>query len=356
MVVESYGGKIPLVEVSAKTGERIGDLLEMILLVSDLEDLRADPQGELDVVVIETRQDRRKGPLATLLVKNGTLKVGSKMTLGDQTITIKALTDADGKPVETAGPATPVEVLGWKKLPGVGQTIRGEEKKLEIVKTEKEQPKQALTNKEAKEDETAEGEEQKEKQTVNVILKTDIAGTLEAITTNLSEEVEIVGSGIGEVNESDVLLASATEAKIYAFNTEVTPSAKKLAEAEKVTIKTFNIIYKLFEDLEKQVLKMLEPTIDEEIVGEAVIIAQFEIHGEHIAGCKVKTGEIKKISPIHLKRGEERVADAKIKSLHRGKEEIESAKQGTECGIILKPQVDFKLGDVIISYRKIEET
>ena len=179
----------------------MGDLLEMILLVSDLEDLRADPQGELDVVVIETRQDRRKGPLATLLVKNGTLKVGSKMTLGNQTITIKALTDADGKPVETAGPATPVEVLGWKKLPGVGQTIRGEEKKLEIVKTEKEQPKQALTNKEAKEDETAEGEEQKEKQTVNVILKTDIAGTLEAITTNLSEEVEIVGSGTGEVNE-----------------------------------------------------------------------------------------------------------------------------------------------------------
>lgn len=356
VVVESYGGKIPLVEVSAKTGERMDDLLEMILLVSDLEDLRADPQGELDVVVIETRQDRRKGPLATLLVKNGTLKVGSKMTLGDQTITIKALTDADGKPVETAGPATPVEVLGWKKLPGVGKTIGGEDQKPEIHKTVQEQPKQALTKKEAKEGEKGEGEEQKEKQTVNVILKTDIAGTLEAITTNLSDEVEIVGSGIGEVNESDVLLASATEAKIYAFNTAVTPSATKLAEAEKVTIKTFNVIYKLFEDLEKQVLKILEPTIDEEVVGEAVIIAQFEIHGERIAGCKVKTGEIKKTSPVHLKRGEERVADAKIKSLRRGKEDIESAKQGAECGIILKPQVDFKLGDVIISYRKIEET
>jgi translation initiation factor IF-2 len=171
----------------------------------------------------------------------------------------------------------------------------------------------------------------------------------------LSEEVEIVGSGVGEVNESDVLLAQATEAVIYAFNTKISSSAKKLSELEKVKIITYNIIYKLFEDLEKKVLKILEPTIDEEVVGEAKIDQEFTVRGEKIAGCKVKTGEINKNSPIHLKREEEIIADTKIKSLKRGKEDIESAKAKSECGIAFKPKIDFRIGDMIISYRKIDE-
>jgi len=354
VVVESYGGKIPIIEVSGKTGKNIDQLLEMILLLSDLEELKADPQGEVEAVVIETRQDHRKGILASLLVKNGTLRVGSKITLGDQTATVRALTDAEGKTVTEAGPATPVEMLGLKTLPQVGQTIGGKQEKMETFQVVQAKSKQVLTKKEGTESEEIEKEE--EKQTIRVVLKADVSGTLEAITSNLSEEVEIVAAGVGEVNESDILLASATKAKIYAFNTKVSSSAKKLAEAEKVTIKTFNVIYHLFEDLEKQVLKILEPTIDEEVVGEANIIAQFEIRGERIIGLRVTTGEIRKAFPIHLKRGEELIADARIKTLRRGKEDIDTAKQGTECGIVLKPQVDFKLGDMVISYRKIEET
>ncbi len=354
VVVESYGGKIPAVEISAKTGKNIDQLLEMTLLLADLEELKADSQGELNAVVIETRQDRRKGTLATLLVKNGTLRVGSKINVGNQTITVRALSDACGETIREAGPATPVEILGLKKFPSIGQIIGGS-KEVKVKLAVQTQPQKETIKKEDEEKEE-EKEEKEEKHTVRIVLKTDVAGTLEAITSNLSEEVEVIGAGIGGVSESDVLLASATKAKIYAFNTQVSPSTKKLAETEKVIIMTFNVIYHLFEDLEKQVLKILEPTIDEEVVGEAQIIARFEIHRENIAGARVKTGEIKKILPVHLKRGEGMIAETKIKSLHRGKEDIETAKQGSECGIVFKPQVDFELGDSIISYRKIGET
>jgi translation initiation factor IF-2 len=354
VVVESYGGDIVSVEISAKTGKNIDQLLDIIQLVADMQDLSADPKGGLEAVVIETRLDRRKGPLVSLLVKNGTLSKGAEIKIDAQSLRVKAMTDENGVTKKEAGPSTPVEVLGFKDLPPVGQSIGVKPGKRVVLKDATPVAKPALTKKEAKEEEgEQEPEEEEEKQTVRIVLRADVAGTLEAIRSNLSEEVEIVGSGVGEVNESDVLLAQATEATIYAFNTKISTSAKKLSELEKVPIKTYNIIYKLFEDLEKQVLKILEPTIDEEVVGEARIEQEFTVRGVRIAGCKVKTGEINKNLPIHLKRGEEIIKDAKIKSLRRGKDDIEIAKAKSECGMAFKPEIDFKISDMIISYRKI---
>ena len=356
VVVESYGGDVTSVEVSAKTGKNINELLEMIILIAEMQDLSADPKGKLEAVVIETRSDKSRGPLVSLIVKNGTLTKGAEIEVDGQKVKVKALTDANGSPIEAVKPGMPVEVLGFKQLPPVGSVIGGEQNKAPLPQEEVRPAKLQLTKKEAAEEETqAVTEEEEEKQTIKIVLKADVSGTLEAITSNLSEEVEIVGSGIGEVNESDILLALATGAMVYAFNTEISNSAKKLAELENIQIKAYNIIYKLFEDLEKRVLKILEPTIDEEVVGSAQIIAEFTIQGKRIAGCQVKTGEIQKSLPVHIKRGEEIVADAVVKSLKRGKEDITSAKAKSECGIVLKPDRDFKIGDTIVSYKKIQE-
>lgn len=358
VVVESYGGDIVSVEVSAKTGKNTSELLEMILLVADMQNLTADPNGALEVVVIETRLDRRKGPLVSFLVKNGTLRQGSQIKVDDKRVRIKAMRDENMMLLEKAGPSTPVEILGFKNLPSAGQIIGAKPGKTLVPKQPTLPTKPSLTKKEAEEEEEAQEpkeEEEEKKQTIRIVLKADVTGTLEAIISNLSEEVEIVGSGVGEVNESDVLLAQATDATICAFNTKISNSAKKLSELEKVQIKAYNIIYKLFADLEKQVLKILEPTIDEEVVGEAKVVAEFTVRGVEIAGCKVKSGEINKNLAIHLKRGEEIIADAKIRSLRRGKDDIDSAKAKSECGIAFKPKIDFKINDMIISYRKIDE-
>ncbi|MCH7951699.1 translation initiation factor IF-2 [Patescibacteria group bacterium] len=356
VVVESYGGDVVCVEVSAKTGKNISTLLEMVQLVADLTDLTADPQAELEAVVIETHSDRRKGPLVSLLVKNGTLRQASEIKIGDQRMRVRAMTDDKGTLRKEAGPSTPVEVLGFKDLPPVGRVIGVKSTKIAVAKEPIAPAKPSLTKKEAEEEVTQEPEEEEERQTIKIVLKADVTGTLEAITSNLSEEVEIIGSGgVGEVNESDVLLALATGATIYAFNTKVSSSAKKLAELEKVQIKTYNVIYKLFEDLERRVLKILEPTIDEEVVGEATIEKEFTVRKVRIAGCRVKTGEIAKNLPIHLKRGDKILKDANIKSLRRGKEDIDVAKIKSECGIAFKPKIDFKVGDMIVSYRKIED-
>jgi translation initiation factor IF-2 len=357
VVVESYGGDIVAVEVSAKTKKNLDQLLEMILLVSDFEDLKANPKGKIKAVIIETTQDKRRGVLVSLLIRNGTLRVGSEVEVSGQKVRVRAMNDENKQEVKEALPGTPIEVLGFKNIPEIGQAIGGELKPIPITRKQPAVKKQSLSKKEIKEEDdiaNKEEEEEEEKQTIKIVLKTDVVGTLEAITTNLSEEVEIIGKGIGEVTESDVLLAEATGATIYSFNTRTSNSAAKLAAIEQVNIKTYNVIYKLFEDLEKKILKILEPTIDEEELGQAKVIEEFEIGGERIAGCKVKSGEINKLHPVHLKRNDEIIASSKIKSLRREKEDVEKVKKGNNCGIKFKPKIDFKVNDVIMSYRKIE--
>jgi translation initiation factor IF-2 len=332
VLVEEYGGDIVCVEVSAKQKKGLDDLLEMTLLLAEMQNLQVNKNKSFEGVIIDSRLDSKKGPVATVLVKKGVIKIGDQVFAEDVNGKVKALTDENGKNVKKAESSEPIKVLGFKKVPAIGAKVgkkksKRKEIKSTVLKAEK---------KEAK---------------LKIILKTDTKGTLEAIQTNLSEEIDIISANVGQINESDVLLALSTQAQILGFNVKTPLSVKKLAKIEKVKIKTYNIIYKLLEDLEKRILKILEPTIDEEILGEAEIIAEFTIKNNHIAGCKIKKGKISKKDQLHLKRKDKILNDARIKSFQKEGEESEEAKAGEEVGIVLSPDLDFKIGDAIISYK-----
>lgn len=341
IVVEDQGGKIVSVATSAKTGKGISELLEMILLVAEMEEIKGDPKAKLKAVIIESKLDKRRGPLATVLVRNGSLKIGDQIEADGAFAKIKAMFDENGRSVKSAGPSKPVEILGFKAVPPIGSLIKRTEK---IITPATEPPKPELAKKE-------EAEEEK----LRLIIKADVNGTLEAILAGLPKEAEIIDSGVGDVNESDVLLAETTGAEIIAFNVKASAKVKKLAITEKVKISDYQVIYKLFEEIEEKVKKLMEPFAGEEILGKAEILKEFEIKKERIAGCRVIEGEIKKRGKLHLQRGEEVVGDCRIKSMKTGKEKIEGAKTGEEFGAILSPSLDFKIGDMLISYRKVEE-
>ena len=336
VLVEGYGGNIVCVEVSAKQKKGLDELLEMILLLAEMQNLQADPTASLTGVVIDAKLDPGKGPLATVLVKNGTLKVGDSVFATDIEGKVKLMIDENGRPVTSAEPSKPVVVLGFKKVPSIGAKVS---KKINLLVQEE-------TKKSASPvDKASEGN-----QKIKIILKADTKGTLQAIQSNLPSEVEIIFANVGQIGDADVLLACSTGAQILGFNVNIPVKTRKLAKTEKIKIKTYNVIYDLLEYLEKKVLKILEPTIDEQILGEAVVIAEFTIKGSHIAGCRIKKGRINKTDKLHIKRKNKIIVDARIKSFQKEKQEISEAKAGTEVGIVLSPNVDFKIGDAIISY------
>ena len=340
IAVESQGGKIVSLPVSAKIGKGLDELLEMILLMAAMEELKGDKKAELEAVVIESKLDKRRGFLATVLVRNGCLKIGDQVEAGGTVAKIKAMFDEKGQPVKEAGPSQPVEVLGFKKIPEVGSQVRSTE---EMAVPEEEHRTEAK-------------KEALEENKLRLIVKADVQGTLEAILTGLSQEVAIIGSGVGEINESDILLAAATQAEIVSFNVKTAVRVKKLAEMEKVKISHFQIIYKLFEAVTEKVKKKAEPFAGEAILGKAEILKEFEIDKKRVAGCRVLEGEMKKTDKFHLQRGGESVADGRIKSMKTGKEKIEKAKAGEEFGAIFSPSLDFQIGDVLLSYKIVEES
>ncbi|MBU3956744.1 translation initiation factor IF-2 [Patescibacteria group bacterium] len=353
--VESQGGKIVSVLTSAKTGKGIDELLEMILLVAEMEEVRGDSKAKLEAVIIESKLDKRRGPLATILVRNGSLEVGNQIEADGAFAKIKAMFDANGQSIKLAGPSKPVEVLGFKTVPPIGSLVHqgvaqprmkpkaSIKRAEEIVAPSAEQPKPELAKK-----------EKAEEGRLRLIIKADVNGSLEAILAGLPKDVEIIDSGVGEVNESDVLLADTTVAEIIAFNVKNSVKVKKLAVTEKVKISDYQVIYKLFEEVEEKVKKLMEPFAGEEILGQAEILKEFEIDKKRVAGCRVTEGEIKKTAKFHLQRGGELIGDCRIKSMKTGKEKIEGAKAGEEFGAILSPSLDFKIGDMLISYRKVE--
>lgn len=343
ILVEGYGGDIVTVPVSAKTGEGIDQLLEMIILLGQMAELKANPEGELEAVVIESKMDQRKGPSATVLVRNGSLKIGEEIFVGETGAKIKAMFDEYGRGVNLVGPSQPAEILGFNQAPQVGEMIKrklGTAQETETITGSK----VAAADSEEAPDET---------QRLKIILKADTLGTLEAVFGSLPQEVRIIHSEVGEVNESDVLLADTTKSQIIGFNVKIPTEVKKLAETEGVNVKTYKIIYELLEDLDKKVLQLIEPTINEDILGKAEIIQVFEIDKEKVAGSKVIEGEIAKQDKLHIKREEKIIADGRIKSMRVGKNNVEKVKIKDEFGLMFAQQdIDFKPGDVLISYRK----
>lgn len=330
--IEGYGGQIVAIPVSAKTGKGVDQLLEMIILMAEMAELKGSPTDKLEAVVLESKMDSQRGITATVLVRNGTLKVGQEIIVEGNANKIKAMFSDKGEPVQRATPGQPVLVLGFSQTPQVGAMLGSEKPPKPIAKIDK----------------ISETEEKK----LKIILKADMAGTLEAIIGSFSDEILIIHSGVGEINESDVLLASTTGAEIVGFNVKIPSLSKKLAETEGVKVKTYKIIYELLEDLEKKVLKILEPTIDEQILGTAEIIAEFEIDKQRIAGVKVKSGILTKQDAIHLQRGKEYLGDCRIKSMKKSKLDVDKVKEGEEFGVILSPALDFHKGDMLISFKK----
>lgn len=341
--IEGYGGDIVVVPVSAKEGKGINDLLEMILLLAEMNNLKGSPQAELEAIILESKIDAHRGPLATLLIRNGSLKVNDEIKVEKASGKIKAMFNDRGEKVEQALPSQAIEVLGFHQVPAVG----GKVERLKEETTEEKMPLKKETPSLLKE---AKSKEETEKK-LKIILKADVEGSLEALKTNLPEGCQLMKAEVGEVNDSDVLSAATNQAEIIAFNVKISNAIKKLAETEKVKISSFQVIYELLEDLEKKILKSLSPTIDEQVLGKAEVLAEFKMK-DRVAGCVVLEGEIKKDDQIHLFRGENLLGNGRFKSLKQGKKDVEQVKKGEEFGAILSSNLDFQIGDVIVSYLK----
>ena len=335
VALEGYGGDIVVVPLSAKEGKGITDLLEMILLLAEMNDIKGSPQAKLEAVILESKMDVRRGPLTTILIHNGSLKINDEIRVEGALAKIKAMSDDKGNKIEKAFPGQPVEVLGFRQLPAVGGKVTAKDVIEEIYHKE---------TTPLKIEETAEKK-------FKIILKTDVEGTLEALKSNLPEDCYLIKAEVGEINDSDVLLAATSQAEIIGFNIKVSSSIKKLAEAEKVKINVYQVIYELLDDLEKKILKSLSPTIDEQILGRAEIVAEFKMK-EKVAGCRAIEGELKKNDKLHLLREESIINNCRFKSLKRGKDDVDQVKKGEEFGAVFSPNLDFQIGDVIISYIK----
>jgi len=332
ILVEGFGGDIVAVPVSAKTGQGLDQLLEMINLLVQMQTLEGGPNGPLAGVVIESGMDPHRGILATVLLRSGQLIAGQELWANDQRAKVKALLAGNGQPILkiTAGQAG--QVLGFGDVPPVGSWVGEKASTTPAAAANTENP----PRRQAK---------------LKVVLKADVAGTLEAILNSLPDEVVVIQADTGLINGSDIELAKTTGAMVIGFNVRLSTKVQKLAEMEAVTVKTYQIIYDLLEDIEKKVLKLMEPTIDETVLGEAEILAEFTINGERIAGSRVTKGRINQKDRLHLRRGEKILGNCRIKSLKIGKVNVEEAKTGDEFGAILSPNLDFVIGDMLRSYQ-----
>lgn len=345
VLIEEYGGDVPLVQVSAKTGLGVDNLLENILLVAEINELKGDASKSPSGVVIESRLDKFKGPIATILVRDGTLKKGDNIEVQGAKCKVRSLIDHTGKQLESAGPSTPVEVLGWESVPAVGAALGDEAKAAEKTRAVK-----SLIDRLRQDD----------SEVLTVVVRADKQGSLEAIEEALEkfneekEHLRVVSSGTGEIVESDVQTAIATKAIVIGFNVEARPQASKMAETAHVLIRTYKIIYELLDELRDVVEGMLQVKVLDEVFGRAQIIAEFPFgKNERIAGCRILEGVFSKGPKVRIVRGEEIVSEGKITSIKQSREEVTKIESGTECGMMFSPEITWEIGDVVESFRNI---
>ena len=363
MLVEEWGGNIISVPVSAVTEEGISALLESILLVAEVAELKANPERPAQGVVIEAKLDRTKGPLATVLVQHGTLRVGDYVVAGKSRGRVKALADDMGKPLQAAAPADPAEIMGFGSLPEAGDifTVVPSDKASRAAVEEKLRPsdgQRARTRMLGLED-IYTGVSSGEIKGLNVLLKADVQGSVEAVCSaleRLDEEnikVRILHAASGTVTESDVMLARASSAIILGFNTSAEPGAERLAEREAVEIRHYNIIYHLIEEVEKALKGMLEPVLREVVIGQAEVRAVFSIsRGSTIAGCMVTEGRVTRNTRVRVLREGQTLHEGLVASLRHFKNNVTEVTAGFECGIGLAAYTDFQEGDILEAYRR----
>lgn len=353
IVIQEYGGDVEAVEISAKTGQNIDKLLETLILIAELNNYQADPAAPLEAVVIEATKDPQKGAVASVIVQQGTLEPRQDIYTDDATGRVRALLNDRSEQLKAVKPGEPAEISGFKEVPAVGSVVRDVNATYEEAEAEADEiaaeadPFAGIDFDAAFED----------KEKIKLILKADVQGTLEAIEQTIdTDSVEIISSGVGAVTDQDVSMADTTGAAIIAFHTQVPGRVKEQAKAARVPLRKYDVIYKLIEDLQKQMLKLLEPTIDEVVTGEAEILQIFEMRGDKIAGVRVKTGEIKKTDKFHLKRGEEILTDVSVKSMQSNRMETDSIKAKNEGGLVFKQnKVKFEAGDILVAYTVEED-
>ncbi len=344
--VEGFGGDIPVALVSAKAGTGVPELLDLIALVAQMKGLENKPDAPLEAVVIETRVDKGKGMVATVVVKQGTLKFGTSLFEGPKQVArVRAMFDEHGKSVTEAPPARPVEVLGFTILPSVGAQLQAILGAAPVAST---QSLKELYTSENLPDWLKPVDEQVG-QRLNIILKADTAGSLEAILAALHKKIDVVAAAVGDISEADVLQAKSSKAFIVGFNVKCPSSVEKLAQAEKVIFRTYNIIYELLDELTEVVSGMKEVLTKERELGTGTIIAEFPFEKSRIAGTRVLAGRLARGDSVKIMRGETEIGRAKIKSVRKGKEEVTKVEEGAECGIFLDRIVDFALQDAIIA-------
>jgi translation initiation factor IF-2 len=364
---EDWGGTTQMVPVSALKGTGVDKLLECVSLEAELLELKAHHKGLAQGVVIESELDKFRGSVATFLIQNGTLKVGDLVASGNSIGKIKSIVNSDSSKIKSAGPSAAVEVLGLNNVPNAGdpfQVVENEKQAREIAeyRITQEKERKLLKQKDDTAGDLFESLGQESKKVLNIIVKTDVGGTCEAISAALNDlgndlaKVKIVSSGVGGISESDANLALAVDAIILGFNVRSDNSAKKIIEDESIPLSYHSIIYELLDDVKARMSGLLDPIIKEEIVGTAEVLEVFNSpkFGQ-IAGCMVIEGNVLRNKPVRVLRDEIVIFEGELDSLRRFKEDVNEVKNGTECGMGIKNYKDIKPGDKIEVYDRKEE-
>ena len=369
---EEWGGDTVFCEVSAKTHEGLDNLLDMILLVTELEELGANPDAPGSGTVIESQLDPGRGPVVTVLVQRGTLRVGDSLVAGPQWGRVRAMHDFTGERVEAAGPGMPVEVLGFDGVSDAGEFVQAVENDRRARQLAQERANrlktEALARRQARKvslDEVFARVQEGDIKELNIVLKADVAGSLEALQDEIAKvpqervAINIIHSQTGGINESDVMLASASDAIIIGFNVRPLADARRAAEREGVDIRTYSVIYKITEDLRNAMEGLLEAVEVEETVGEAEIKQTFKASKVgRIAGCIVTEGKATRTASVRLVREGTVIWTGKLGSLRRFKDNVQEVEEGQECGVVLDGYADVKEGDVLEFFqtKQVEQT
>ncbi len=368
ILVEDWGGPYQVAEVSAKTGQGVDDLLEKILLEAEMLDLKANPNKKARGVVLEARLDKGKGPIATVLIQEGTLKVGDIFVVGQHWGRVRALLNERNQRVESAGPSTPVQVLGIDGVPEAGDRfiVLNDEKKAREIAQRRQQihreqlyhQKKGLTL-----DEFSRRMKEGEAKELKILVKADVDGSAQALADALTQlsvdevKVDVIRRAVGPITETDVLFASASESIIIGFHVRPTAKAKELAEREHVDIRLYRVIYEAIDDVKKALEGMLEPVEREVVLGTAEVRQVFKISRVGtVAGCYVLNGKIVRNARVRLIRNDVEIYEGRLSSLKRFKEDVREVAAGYECGLTIENYNDIKVGDIIEAFEIVQES
>ncbi len=362
LIAEDWGGDTIFVPISALTGKGIDQLLEMILLVSEMEELKANPNRNAYGTVIEAKLDKGRGSVATLLVQNGTLKIGDPIVVGNTYGRVRAMVNDRGRRVKEAGPSAAVEITGLNEVPQAGDrfvVLEDEKTARQVGEARSQKALQETRNETARVslDKLFEQMKQGELKELNIIVKADVQGSAEALVASLQKidvegaKVNIIHTGVGAITESDIILATASNAIIVGFNVRPNPNAKRMAEEEKVDIRLHRIIYKVIDEIEQAMKGLLDPEYQEKVIGQAEVRTTFKVSRVGtIAGSYVTDGKVTRDSSVRLIRNGIVIFEGEIDSLKRFKDDVKEVSQGYECGITIKNFNDIKEGDIVEAY------